>query len=106
MLRTRSRFIRLWFYAVSALLLSLGASFAAEPAKPAPVAPTAQPAPQPAAPPAPAPNYSQAAREMGFDVNAKMGEWSVELDRIDKELESKTLRYRDLDRNRDRLEQI
>ena len=108
MFSTRSQFICLWFCAGLALLSSLDVAraqaakpLAAQPAQPAAVQPA--PAPQPVPPP---PNYSPAAREMGLDVNAKMGEWGGELDRIDKELDSKTLRYRDLDRNRDRLEQL
>ncbi len=108
MFTTRSRFAVSGFCAVLALLLLAltpgDGALAADPAQPA-AAPAAQPAPaepQPAPTPPP-PNYSQAARELGVDINAKMGEWTREFDRIDKELDGKTLRYRDLDRHRERL---
>jgi potassium efflux system protein len=69
------------------------------------------PAPQPgpettSAAPQSAASYAEAARETGVDINAKMTEWTTDLDRIEKALENKALRYRDLDRNRGRLDEI
>jgi potassium efflux system protein len=101
MLSPRSQFIILWFYAFLTLALTafgfapLSYAQQAQPPAPAPVA--QQPAP---------PSYNEADREMGVDVNAKIADWSGELDRIDKELDNKALRYRDLDRNRERLDAL
>lgn len=71
------------------------------PAPPQQAAPPAQPAPAPAQD-----SFSYAARETGLDVKAKIAEWSGEQDRIDKELDGGRLRYRDLNRNRERLEAV
>jgi potassium efflux system protein len=95
--------------ALALLSLATGPrAIAAEP-KPAPAVKTAQ-APQPAAAPAPvsrpAANYEEAARETGIDINAKMTAWDADLDRLEKDLDNKSLRYRDLDRNREKLDDI
>ena len=103
MLTIRSKFVGLCFCAIAMLLLDHGAS-RAEPAQPpSQNAQPPAPAPQPAPPP---PNYSDATRELGIDVNAKMAEWAGELDRIDKSLDGKTQRYVDLDRSRNRLDEL
>jgi small-conductance mechanosensitive channel len=59
--------------------------------------------PAPAAPPPAPPAYAAAGRETGMDINGKFAEWDRELERIEKELEGNRLRYRDLDRQRERL---
>ena len=109
---------RLFFAALAVLTLAIGErAIAAEPKQPAAAAAQAgKPAPAPthgdapAAAPAPAPhpaaNYEEAARETGVDVNAKMRDWDADLDRIEADLDSKNLRSRDLDRNRERLDGI
>jgi potassium-dependent mechanosensitive channel len=110
------------FFAVLALmtLATAECAFAAEP-KQAPAAATAQaggkaapaakqpesaPAPAPAPPQRPAANFTEAARETGIDINAKMTSWDTDLDRIEADLDAKSLRYRDLDRHRARLDEI
>jgi potassium-dependent mechanosensitive channel len=102
------------FAALAVLTLAIaGAALAAEP-KPAPLktaqaqGPAPQPAPQaaPAPPPRPAANYTEAARETGVDINAKMTAWDADLDRIEKDLEGKAVRRRDLDRYRERLDEV
>jgi potassium efflux system protein len=110
MLTIRAKFMisfpRLLLALVLVALLPLQAGIAAEPAQPAPeaaAAPVAQPAPAPH--PQAGSDFGEAGREMGVDINAKIGEWSGEFDRIDKDLD-KNPRYRDLDRYRQRLDDI
>lgn len=96
------------FITLCALALPSGhlAAQNAQPAAPAPAAAPPQAA-QPAPPPAPAQDsFAHAARETGVDINAKIAEWSGELDRIDKELEGARVRYRELDRHRERLDAV
>jgi potassium efflux system protein len=104
----RSSTIHFCLLALMALLMlgHWGNSFAAEPKQPAKTAQAAPPV-QPAQPaPAPPPgSYADAGRETGMDINAKMTDWNGELDRIDQDLD-KRIRYRELDRHRERLEEI
>jgi potassium-dependent mechanosensitive channel len=82
-----------------------GESYAAEPKGTGKNVQAAQPVqPAPAPPPV---NYADAGRETGVDINAKMTAWNSELDRIEEDLDGgRRIRYRDLDRNRERLEEI
>ncbi len=113
MFRTLPKLTALPLFAVLvALTLAIpGQARAAEP-KPAPLKtaqadkPAPQPAPQAAPAPPPAASYTEAARETGVDINAKMTAWDTDLDRIEKDLENKALRQRDLDRNRERLDEV
>src|SRR5690349_8208287 len=74
-----------------------GESFAAEPSKPSAKAAQAQAA-QPVQPAPPPANYTDAGRETGVDINAKMTAWNNELDRIENELEGQRVRYKELER--------
>ena len=114
--RSPSKFTALRFFAALALffaalaLLTLaigGRAIAADPKQPSALtAQAGKPTPAPAPAPAPPPMYEEAARETGVDINAKMRDWDADLDRIEADLDSRSLRYRDLDRNRERLDEI
>jgi potassium efflux system protein len=105
--KAQLRFIALHLCLLAVLALFAAgpwsAGFAAEPKQPTKVAPAPKPAVQPAPPPA---NYADAGRETGVDINAKMSGWNTELDRIEQELDGQRIRYRELDRHRERLDEI